>query len=98
MTAVFGLWSTEISKLSIKPPKQLEESLVFITGFTHRIEGSEFYIDNKVIRIPKADENLYFGYARRIEPNKAHIEGSFRFVENTSGTNAFGANVIGRVV
>lgn len=83
----------EMSNSYEPPPAKTKDdgSLVYIGGITHIVNGDEYYIENKVIKIPKKYLHLYSEGSDGA--NKVGIMGNFRFVGNAKGKNAFGAAV-----
>jgi hypothetical protein len=68
-----------------------ENELFYVSGFTHKIDGEQYWLENKVVTVPREYKSLYVkGQGRR---NRVFFEGIFRFVGNASGRNAFGAEV-----
>lgn len=82
---VFKLTSPAIK--SLFEPK---EGLTCISGITHKVEGNEYWIDNKIVSIPHKYEDLFVDPATRGgSPNQRTINGWFKFIKNTTGRNAF---------
>ena len=65
--------------------------LEYIGGFSHRVEGDLYFLDDKVLRIPAKHLDVYSN--GQASANKVGISGPFRFTGNTTGTNAFGAKL-----
>ena len=65
-------------------------------GITHLIQGDVYYLNdrgkNRAVRIPKQYESQYITQ-RGDTPNTIVVEGKFHFVGNSSGVNAFGAQI-----
>lgn len=84
---------TDMSTSFEPPPAKTRDdgSLVYVGGITHIVNGDEYYIENKVINIPKKYLRLYSEGSDGA--NKVGIMGNFRFVGNAKGKNALGATV-----
>lgn len=70
-------------------PKIDSTGLHQLSGLTHLVQGNNYYLDDAVIHIPSKHKQTYI--TGSAGPNKVGIFGTFRFVENSPGTNGFGA-------
>lgn len=82
------------AKSTIAKGEKLEGSvndLTLVYGFTHIINGTDHYIDNKIVRIPAKFRDIYIN--AKLGPNKVFVRGWFKFRGNTTGKNKLGMDI-----
>ena len=91
----FSASQQEFQQLEGSQP-QAPSGAFFVGGITHLIQGDVYYLNdrgkNRAVRIPKQYESQYITQ-RGDTPNTIVVEGKFHFVGNSSGVNAFGAQI-----
>lgn len=84
---------TELRK-AIQPEPPSAKGLTHIVGITHLIDGDKYCTKTRwwpSLAIPSRYKALFV--RKELGPNKAAIQGYFRFVGNTKSTNSFGAAI-----